>query len=108
MLMFKDFGSRGPFRLDEAPASLIDIAPTLCTALPGCRRDWEGLNLRYPMPPDRARRFYFYTGGAGALRRAGGRDKFRTGLDEFWEVRSFKGRLYPNIAHAMAGEPPSP
>ena len=49
-LLFKDFGSRGALQVSDAPASLLDIAATVCDAIGGCAAELEGASLRRPLP----------------------------------------------------------
>jgi hypothetical protein len=107
VLMFKDFDRTGPLAEDPSPASLLDVAATVCGRVSLCPPDVEGMDLRQALPGQRRRRFYMYVGGVDEHRRtADGRDKFHGGLDEFFEVRSFQGPLYPNLAEALRhGQP---
>lgn len=91
-LIFKDFGSRGALKVNQAPASLLDITVTVCEDLGGCNSlDLEGVSLR-DVPPNRERRYWRY-GGGRKERYSDGTDRLHKGLDEWWDVRSFRGTL---------------
>ncbi|MBN1635160.1 MAG: sulfatase-like hydrolase/transferase [Deltaproteobacteria bacterium] len=101
ILFFKDFQSRGDLLINHSPASLIDIAPTICEAIQ-CDRYWEGFSLRDEIPSNRKREFWQYFGGAGKQRsEANGTDKLHEGLDVWWKINSFRGPLHPNLAFAL-------
>lgn len=99
ILLFKDVNSRGKLAIDLSPASLIDIAPTICEYL-ACEQSWEGMSLRNEIPADRERAFWKYFGGIDR-RDAGGADKLHDGLDKWWKVNRFTGPVYPNLAFAL-------
>jgi hypothetical protein len=102
LLLFKIFDISDDFKIEMSPVSLVDIAPTICVATDiDCPSHFEGKALQNLIDTPRDRSFWFYLGGAGELRRQGGVDRLHRGLDEWWEIRSFKGRIYPNIAFAM-------
>lgn len=99
VLLFKDFNSREKMAIDPSPASLIDIAPTICESL-GCDQQWEGFSLRNKIPANRERKFWQYFGGS-ERRDADGTDRFHDSLNEWWKVNRFNGPVYPNLAFAM-------
>lgn len=102
VLLFKDFGSTGDFTFDRSPASLIDMAPTVCASTGlECQARFEGQALHSLTSEPRERSFWLYLGGAGESRFLGGEDRLHKGLDIWWEVRSFVGPVYPNLAIAM-------
>ena len=99
ILLFKDVNSRGKLTIDPSPASLIDIAPTICESL-ACGQNWEGMSLRNEIPADRERAFWQYFGGIDR-RDADGTDRLHDGLDQWWKVNRFTGPVYPNLAFAL-------
>jgi len=98
-LLFKDFDSHGPLKVNQAPASLLDIAATVCETLQGCSLDVEGVSLR-DEPPDRERSYWRYGGGLKD-RFTDGKDRLHEGLDEWWEVRSFRGNLAQGLVTSI-------
>lgn len=102
VLLLKDLGSTGDFTIDRSPASLIDMAPTVCASTGlECHARFEGQVLHSLTGEPRERSFWLYLGGAGESRFLGGKDRLHKGLDTWWEVRSFVGPVYPNLAIAM-------
>lgn len=101
MLFLKMAGpSKGSeLKVNRAPVSLIDIAPTVCSILT-CGTEWQGISLIEEIDGERTRDFWFYFGGA-ERRAQDGRDKFHDGLDDFWERRRFHGPIHPNLAISM-------
>jgi hypothetical protein len=105
-LLFKDFEKSGPLRVNYAPASLLDIAATVCETLGGCGLELEGESLRN-LPNERKREYWRYYGGAKD-RYAGGKDRLHHGLDEWWEIRSFEGSLAQGLVSSVfPSSPPS-
>lgn len=102
-LLFKPEGSNDKIKVDSSPVSLIDIAPTVCATIQ-CGKEWAGKPLMDQVYTDRTRDFWLYIGGQN-IRTADGKHKFHDGLDEFWEQRSFKGAIYPNLAIAAGSDP---
>lgn len=82
------------------PASLIDIAPTVCATLQCKKNDWQGFDLAKEKLENRTRDFWLYLGGSD-MRASDGSSKLHGGLDTYWEVRKFDGSIFPNIAYAM-------
>lgn len=102
-LLLKPENSNDEIKINSSPVSLIDIAPTLCATVQ-CGENWAGKPLGEQVNTNRTRNFWLYLGGADR-RTTDGRDKLHDGLDEFWEQRSFKGAIYPNLAIAAGSDP---
>ncbi len=102
-IFFKDFGSRGAVRESAAHVSLLDIAATVCETTGTCHADIEGRSLRSDIGP-RERRYWRYFGGV-EHRMDGGVDRLHSGLDKWWEVRTFEGSIKDGLAKSMAVAP---
>ena len=82
------------------PASLIDIAPTVCAVLKCAKDNWQGFDLATASIESRVREFWLYLGGSD-MRDADGAHKLHDGLDKYWETRKFSGSIFPDMAYAM-------
>ncbi|NQY42735.1 MAG: hypothetical protein HRT87_05255 [Legionellales bacterium] len=64
-LIFKDFGDNAPFKFDESPRSLVDIAPTVCysnlSSMECDKIGYDGISLTSPVEKTRERYFFLYS-----------------------------------------------
>jgi hypothetical protein len=94
-----------PLIFSDFPASLVDIAPTICGQV-GCTAEWDGLDLlspeSYGEPVDRRRAFWLFE---GALRKP---FQFHESLDFNWTRREFSGQALERLPDAMANYSPIP
>jgi hypothetical protein len=65
-IAIKDIGSTGPVAFSDAPASLLDVYPTILEHLRIARSDLGFDLLADPVPEDRRRRFVFFKGAGDA------------------------------------------
>ena len=81
LLLVKPPGSRGPLKISQAPASLIDLRATICEATQTCKPPPHGMSvLSLPEHAKRERVFIEYRNPVGIAQRNGLRDE---------EVRTF-------------------
>ena len=81
LLLVKPPGSRGPLKISQAPASLIDLRATICEATQTCKPPPHGISvLSLPEHAKRERVFIEYRNPVGIAQRNGLRDE---------EVRTF-------------------
>lgn len=98
-LLFKDFQRHGPLKTNPAPASLLDVTATVCDEINSCNLDLEGQSLRKEISPDRERRYWRYFGGSTYSE--GWEKRFYDGLDEWFEVRKFRGSLETGLVPSI-------
>jgi len=99
-LMFKDFKSRGELTVSRYPASLLDIAPTLCNRVydeSACEtRNFQGKDLSTLTDMDRERSFLMYIGGDENIIGGG----YFTNNSLFKKI-NFKGEVTKSVPKAM-------
>jgi len=99
-LMFKDFKSRGKLAVSRYPASLLDIAPTVCNRVhdeSACEiRNFQGKDLSTLNDMDRERSFLMYTGGHENIIGGG----YFTDNSLFKKI-NFKGEVTKSVPKAM-------
>ena len=102
---FDDGQAMAPLDFSAYPASLIDIAPTVC-AEAGCTKRWEGENLWHQQDEltefSRAREFWLFYGALSD------RGNWQSNLDTHWELRQFIGSAHDGFAGAMVNYSPLP
>jgi len=97
-LMFKDFNSKGEMLVSNYPASLLDIAPTICRRVYDndfcAKKNYQGEDLATLNDMDRERSFLMYIGGKEKM------SEYISNHSLFKEVY-FKGDVRRAIPYAM-------
>lgn len=69
LMMFKDFNHSGMLTKNPSDVSLIDLAPTICSRMKGCKAVWAGMALENAgSDSGRVHCFWFYHGGVKETR----------------------------------------
>ncbi|MGH8587658.1 MAG: sulfatase-like hydrolase/transferase, partial [Gammaproteobacteria bacterium] len=99
LFLVKPPGSRGPLRISQAPASLIDLRATVCEATQTCEPPAHGVSvLSLPEDTKRERVFIEYRNPVGIAQRNGLRDEeiqtftLSGSVEDLDQVRDSAGR----------------
>jgi hypothetical protein len=99
MLLHKPANYHGNFVTSDLPASLVDIASTICDGQ-DCKRKYKGAVLSKIKSKSITRTVWLYFGGS-VQRIKDCKDRLHNGLDRYWKKINFSGPIYPNLAISM-------